>query len=44
MLRRSLSTLAAVLASAFLWAAALQELASQPVTHTGTQTYHRIDQ
>jgi hypothetical protein len=37
MLRRSLLTLATVLGSAFLWAAALQELASQPVTHTGTQ-------
>lgn len=37
MLPRSLPGLAAVLASAFLWAAAMQELARQPVTHTGTQ-------
>lgn len=42
MLRRSLPTLAAVLGLAFLWAVALQELASNPVTHTGTQT-HRIN-
>lgn len=42
MLSRSLLTLASVLGFAFLWGTALQELASQPVTHTGTQTYHRI--
>jgi Sec-independent protein secretion pathway component TatC len=40
-LNRSLLALATVLGSAFLWAAALSELASQPVTHTGTQPITR---
>ena len=44
MLSRSLPMLAAVLGSAFLWAAALQELALQPVTNTGTQPTHRAPQ
>jgi hypothetical protein len=43
MLSRYLLTLAATLGSAFLWAAAFQELASQPVTHTGTQPTHHVD-
>ena len=42
MLNRSLLTLAVSLGSAFLWASALQELAHQPVTHTGTQPNHRV--
>lgn len=41
MLSRSLMTLAVGLGSAYLWLSALQELAHKPVTHTGTQTYHR---
>lgn len=41
MLSRSLPTLAAMLGSSLLWAMALQELARQPVTHTGTQSVHR---
>jgi hypothetical protein len=44
MLSRSLPTLAAVLASSFLWALAMQELALQPVTNTGTQPTHRAPQ
>lgn len=42
MLNRSLLTLATMLGSAFLWATAIQELAHQPVTHTGTQPHHRV--
>jgi hypothetical protein len=45
MLSRLILTLATVLGSGFLWGAALHELASQPVTHTGTQpTTHHVDQ
>jgi hypothetical protein len=42
MLSRLLLTLATVLGAGFLWGAALYELASQPVTHSGTQptTHH----
>jgi hypothetical protein len=44
MLSRYAPALAAMLGSAFLWAVALQELARQPVTHTGTQpTTHPVD-
>lgn len=42
MLSRSLLTLATMLGSAFLWATAIQELARQPVTHTGTQPTYRV--
>jgi hypothetical protein len=38
MLPRSLPALFATVASVFLWAAAFQELAKQPTTHTGTQS------
>jgi len=41
MLERPVLGLAVMLGSAFLWVVALQELARQPVTHTGTQTHHR---
>lgn len=44
MLIRTMQTLAIVLGSAFLWAVALGDLAQTPVTHTGTQTHHRVDQ
>lgn len=44
MLSRSLLTLATVLGSSFLWVTALGDLANQPVTHTGTQPYHRTYQ
>jgi hypothetical protein len=44
MLSRYAPALAAMLGSAFLWAVALQELARQPVTNTGTQpTTHPVD-
>lgn len=32
----------AMTGSVILWMAALQGLAEQPVTHTGTQPHHRI--
>jgi hypothetical protein len=38
MLPRSLPALFATVASVFLWAAAFQELAKQPTTHSGTQS------
>ena len=44
MLSRTMLTLATVLGSAFLWAVALGDLAQHPVTHTGTQPHHRINQ
>ena len=45
MLSRYAPALAAMLGSAFLWAVALQELARQPVTNTGTQpTTHPVNQ
>ena len=44
MLSRYAPALAAMLGLAFLWAAALQELARQPVTNTGTQpTTHPVN-
>ena len=43
MLTRFLMGLILTAGSAFLWASALEQLASQPVTHTGTQTLHRVD-
>lgn len=41
-MRQLFAVLATSLCFAVLWAAALQELANQPVTHTGTQTYHHV--
>ncbi len=44
MLSRYLPALAVMLGSAFLWVVALQELARQPVTNTGTQpTTHPVN-
>lgn len=42
MLSRCILPMAAAVGSAVLWTVALQELARQPVTHTGTQptTHH----
>jgi hypothetical protein len=40
-MRQFFTVLAASLGSAVLWTATLQQLASQPVTHTGTQPYTR---
>lgn len=41
MLSRFLMGLILTGGSAFLWSSALEQLASQPVTHTGTQPYTR---
>jgi len=41
MLSRFLMPLAVLLGSSFLWLLAIQELARQPVTNTGTQAYTR---
>jgi hypothetical protein len=40
-MRQFFTVLAVSLGSAVLWTATLQQLASQPVTHTGTQPYTR---
>lgn len=42
MLTRFLMGLILTAGSAFLWSSALEQLASQPVTHTGTQPHHRV--
>lgn len=41
MLSRFLMGLILTGGSVFLWSSALEQLASQPVTHTGNQTYIR---